>query len=111
MGRNSPRASVETGRKSPIPPLGKKNDRVTLGRESQRVSLRAFLRSLLSNPQIAQTSAMEEFLTKDPVTPTDADVEDIMRRKAVDQQRMEEQKKFYEIARKRAAELDIYMEE
>lgn len=54
---------------------------------------------------------MEEFLTKDPVTPTDADVEDIMRRKALDEQRVEEQKKFYEIARQRAAELDIYMEE
>lgn len=34
-----------------------------------------------------------------------------MRRKALDEQRMEEQKKFYEAARKRAAELDIYMEE
>lgn len=54
---------------------------------------------------------MEEFLTKDPITPTDADIDDIERRKAVDQLRMEEQKKFYEIARKRAAELDIYMEE
>lgn len=69
------------------------------------------MRSLLSNPQIAQTKAMEEFLTKDPITPTDADIDDIERRKAVDQLRMEEQKKFYEIARKRAAELDIYMEE
>jgi hypothetical protein len=29
----------------------------------------------------------------------------------VDQQRIEEQKKFYEIARKRAAELDEYMEQ
>lgn len=91
--------------------MSKKNDQITLGRESQRVSLRAFIRSLLANPQIAQTKAMEEFLTKDPVTPTDADVDDIMRRKALDEQRMEEQKKFYEIARQRAAELDIYMEE
>ncbi|CRK26346.1 hypothetical protein BN1723_018266, partial [Verticillium longisporum] len=54
---------------------------------------------------------MEDFLTKDQITPTDEDVDDIMRRKALDEQRMEEQKKFYEIARKRAAELDIYMEE
>jgi hypothetical protein len=36
---------------------------------------------------------------------------DISRRKAMDEKRVEEQKKFYEIARKRAAELDIYMEE
>jgi hypothetical protein len=100
---------VEGGPRSPNP--FKKNEQVTLWRESQRVSLRAFIRSLLANPQICQTKAMEEFLTKDPITPTDADVEDILRRKAVDEQRIEEQKKFYEIARKRAAELDIYMEE
>ncbi|KAF6840764.1 px domain protein [Colletotrichum musicola] len=111
-GRNSPRVSTDSRPKSPLPFLGKKNnEQVTLWRESQRVSLRAFLRSLLANPQIAQTKAMEEFLVKDPITPTDADIDDIERRKAVDQLRIEEQKKFYEIARKRAAELDIYMED
>ncbi|TDZ73110.1 PX domain-containing protein [Colletotrichum trifolii] len=111
-GRNSPRVSTDSRPKSPLPFLGgKKEDQVTLWRESQRVSLRAFLRSLLGNPQIAQTKAMEEFLTKDPITPTDADIDDIDRRKAVDELRIEEQKRFYEIARKRAAELDIYMEE
>ncbi|TID04629.1 PX domain-containing protein [Colletotrichum higginsianum] len=110
-GRNSPRVSTDGRPKSPLPFLGKKNDQVTLWRESQRVSLRAFIRTLLSNPQIAQTKAMEEFLTKDQITPTDADIDDIERRKAVDAMRVEEQKRFYEIARKRAAELDIYMEE
>ncbi|KAG7139487.1 PX domain-containing protein like [Verticillium longisporum] len=107
-GRGSPRTSTDDRARAL---LGKKSDTVTLWRESQRVSLRAFIRSLLANPQIAQTKAMEDFLTKDQITPTDEDVDDIMRRKALDEQRMEEQKKFYEIARKRAAELDIYMEE
>ncbi|KAF3360534.1 hypothetical protein VDGD_04208 [Verticillium dahliae] len=107
-GRGSPRTSTDDRTRAL---LGKKSDTVTLWRESQRVSLRAFIRSLLANPQIAQTKAMEDFLTKDQITPTDEDVDDIMRRKALDEQRMEEQKKFYEIARKRAAELDIYMEE
>lgn len=83
---------------------------MTLWRETQRISLRAFLRSLLQNPHIAQTKAVEEFLTRDPITPKDEDVEDIIRRKHVDERRMEEQKQFYEIARKRAAELDVYME-
>lgn len=82
-----------------------------LWRENQRISLRAFLRTLLHNPQVAKTKAMEEFLTKDPITPTDDDVEEIIRRKRVDEKRVEEQKKFYEIARKRAAELDVYMEQ
>jgi hypothetical protein len=53
---------------------------------------------------------MEDFLTKDPMTPKDEDIVDMIRRKQVDEKRMEEQKQFYEIARKRAAELDVYME-
>jgi hypothetical protein len=84
---------------------------IILWRENQRISLRAFLRTLLSNPQIAKTKAMEEFLTLNPITPKDEDVEDILRRKAMDEKRVEEQKQFYEIARKRAAELDVYMEQ
>lgn len=82
-----------------------------LYRETQRISLRAFLRSLLQNPQVAQTKAMQEFLTRDPVTLKDEDCVDIARRKSVDEKRVQEQQKFYEIARKRAAELDIYMEQ
>jgi hypothetical protein len=54
---------------------------------------------------------MVEFLSGDPITPTDEDVDDIVRRKALDEKRMEEQKEFYEIARRRAAELDEYMEQ
>lgn len=84
---------------------------MTLWRETQRISLRAFIRNLLSNPQIANTRAISEFLTFEPMTPTDADVDDISRRKAMDEKRVEEQKKFYEVARKRAAELDVYMEQ
>lgn len=38
-------------------------------------------------------------------------MEDILRRKAMDEKRVEEQRQFYEIARRRAAELDVYMEE
>ena len=97
--------------RSPALSTGKRDDNFVLWRESQRISLRAYLRQLLHNPQIANTKAIQEFLTKDPITPKDDDVEDIMRRKEVDAKRMEEQKQFYEIARKRAAELDIYMEQ
>lgn len=84
---------------------------ILLWRENQRISLRAFLRTLLSNPQIANTRAIQDFLSFQPITPADADVEDIARRKAMDEKRVEEQKQFYEIARKRAAELDVYMEQ
>lgn len=96
----------------PLSPLSPgKTDNVVLFRESQRISLRSFLRSLLQNQQIAQTKAMQEFLTRDPIKLSDEDVVDIMRRKSVDAKRMDEQKQFYEIARKRAADLDIYMEQ
>jgi hypothetical protein len=73
--------------------------------------LRAFLRSLLHNPQTASTNALEEFLSADPITLSDEDAEDIVRRKHLDEKRVEEQKQFYEVARKRAAELDVYMEQ
>lgn len=69
------------------------------------------MRSVLHNPQFANTKAMQDFLSGEPITPTDEDVEDILRRKEVDEKRIEEQKQFYEIARKRAAELDEYMEQ
>jgi hypothetical protein len=112
----SPRVSTDEGRLSPaIRQDSDKSDQseqsVVLWRENQRISLRAFLRSLLHNPQFANTNAMQEFLSGEPITPTDDDVEDILRRKALDEKRMQEQKQFYEIARKRAAELDEYMEQ
>ncbi|PHH86080.1 hypothetical protein CDD83_10784 [Cordyceps sp. RAO-2017] len=107
----SPRTPVEGSRSPGRIGNREEDETVVLWRESQRVSLRAWLRSLLHNPQVAGTKAMQEFLSGDPITPTDDDVEDIARRKAVDERRIEEQKKFYEIARRRAAELDEYMEQ
>lgn len=65
----------------------------------------------MHNPQLAQTKAIEEFLKKDPIQLRDEDVEDIARRKLMDEKRLDEQKQFYDIAKKRAAELDVYMEQ
>lgn len=53
---------------------------------------------------------MTDFLTGQPVEVNEEELEDIERRKDMDAKRIEEQKKFYEVARKRAAELDIHME-
>ncbi|KAK7540711.1 uncharacterized protein J3D65DRAFT_616264 [Phyllosticta citribraziliensis] len=85
-------------------------EKVVLYREEQRVSLRAFLRTFLKYEQIANSKAMAEFLTKDPVSLNEEEMEDIERRKSMDEKRVEEQRKFYEIARQRAAELDVHME-
>jgi len=53
---------------------------------------------------------MEEFLTAKPVKLNEEELLDVDKRKAMDAVRIEEQKRFYEIARQRAAELDVYME-
>jgi hypothetical protein len=74
------------------------------------VSLRAFLRTVLQNKRIAESKAMEEFLTARPIELNEEELIDVCKRKAMDAVRIEEQKRFYEIARQRAAELDVYME-
>ena len=81
-----------------------------LYREDQRVSLRAFLRTLLQNEQVANSKAMHEFLSANPVRINEEEMIDIERRKEMDEKRIEEQRRFYEIARQRARELDVYME-
>ncbi|KAJ4350757.1 hypothetical protein N0V95_004434 [Ascochyta clinopodiicola] len=100
-GGRSPRASGEG--------FGYQPSR-TLYREEQRVSLRAFLRSFLNNERIAQSNAMTDFLTRDPIEVNEEEMDDIERRMVMDEKRIQEQKQFYEVARKRAAELDIHME-
>jgi len=86
------------------------NEPVSLWRENQRISLRAFLRVLLGDAQIAKSRAMNEFLLKDPITLYEEELNDEARRREMDHIRIEEQQKFYEIARQRARELDVYME-
>ncbi|KAI5295840.1 hypothetical protein KEM52_000047 [Ascosphaera acerosa] len=86
---------------------------VMLYREQQRVSLRAFLRTLLQNSKIASSKAMIDFLTTNPVPPselTSEDSLDMSRRNEIDHRRLLEQQRFFEVARKRAQELDVYME-
>ena len=104
VGRSSPRPPSINGERDPSP------QPFRLHREAQRVSLRAFLRTMLQNQQIAKSNAMADFLTDKPVRLNEEEMDDIDRRKEMDERRLEEQRQFYEIARKRAAELDIYME-
>ena len=96
---HSPRVSTDAPRES-----------VHLYREEQRVSLRAFLRTILQNPQIAETQAIQLFLTEHPTKLNEEELGDVQRRKEMDEKRIEEQRRFYEIARQRAKELDVYME-
>ncbi|RMZ78516.1 hypothetical protein DV737_g3796, partial [Chaetothyriales sp. CBS 132003] len=107
-------SSSPGGRKSPQPSLSSERDPsprpVRLHREDQRVSLRAFLRTVLQNQQVAESKAMADFLTDNAIELNEEEMDDVGRRREMDERRLEEQRQFYEIARKRAAELDIYME-
>ncbi|KAL8709273.1 MAG: hypothetical protein Q9220_006016 [cf. Caloplaca sp. 1 TL-2023] len=111
VGMNHRRAaSLQPDRSSPRASGEYRREHVTLYREDQRVSLRAFLRTFLQNSQIAESKPMHEFLTNSPIKLNEEEMEDLDRRKAMDEKRIEEQRRFYEIARQRAKELDTYME-
>ena len=50
------------------------------------------------------------FLTEGQINLNEEELDDIEKRKLMDEKRIEEQKQFYEIARQRARELDAHME-
>lgn len=110
--RTRSRSSVRSSKSPRVSPRvsGEHSRETMLYREEQRVSLRAFLRMLLQNKRVAESKAIEDFLTAAPATLNEEEMMDVHRRKEMDAIRIEEQKRFYEIARQRAAELDVYME-
>lgn len=65
---------------------------------------------MLQNKRLAESKSIEEFLTDEPISLNEDELIDVQRRKEADEARIQEQKRFYEIARQRAAELDSYME-
>jgi hypothetical protein len=110
MGSRAPLTPGSSPRQRASAESSPSRETVRLHREDQRVSLRAFLRTFLQNPQIAESKAMTDFLSLRPVKLNEEELLDIERRKEMDEMRIEEQRRFYEIARQRAAELDVYME-
>ncbi|KAI9798402.1 MAG: hypothetical protein M1833_004796 [Piccolia ochrophora] len=110
LGHRRGASSTPSVNQSPRDSSDLPREPVTLYREDQRVSLRAFLRTILQNPQIAQTKAIKEFFSENPIKPNEEERDDIQRRREMDEKRMAEQRQFYEIARQRARELDVYME-
>lgn len=65
---------------------------------------------MLQNKRMAESKSIEEFLNDEPISLNEDELIDVQRRKEADEARIQEQKRFYEIARQRAAELDSYME-
>jgi predicted DNA-binding protein YlxM (UPF0122 family) len=96
--------------RSSIADIPRPDQPIKLWRENQRISLRAFIRQLLEDKQVAHSVAMQKFLMEDPVKLNEEERTDEDRRRAMDEIRLEEQRRFYEAARERARELDVYME-
>ncbi|KAI8876645.1 hypothetical protein K501DRAFT_231687 [Backusella circina FSU 941] len=77
-----------------------------LHREKDRVSLRAFLRRLAAETEIATSPIFKDFLTKDPIQLTEAEKQDAEQRRVMDQRRIDEEKRFRAEVDKKMSELD-----
>ncbi|KAJ1032692.1 hypothetical protein NDA16_000714 [Ustilago loliicola] len=103
----NPRASTDsTASQGRIPmPTG------PLAREKNRLTLRAYLRSLLGSPAVAESAVLMDFLTAEPTTLTRAEEEDAAIREGLDHVREEEHRRFSDEAAKRAQELQQHLKE
>ncbi|EST06207.1 protein of unknown function DUF3818, PX-associated [Kalmanozyma brasiliensis GHG001] len=106
-GHADPRGSTEsTGSQSRIAmPTG------PLAREKNRLTLRAYLRSLLASPSVAESAVLMDFLTAEPTRLTPAEEEDAAIREGLDHVREEEHKRFSDEAARRAQELQAHLKE
>ncbi|CAO3624260.1 unnamed protein product [Cunninghamella echinulata] len=68
----------------------------SLYREKDRILLRVFLHQIASQPKLAKSSIFETFLTSNPITVTKEQQQDIDKRLAMDQMRLEEERRFRE---------------
>uniref|UniRef100_A0A060T2R4 ARAD1A10582p n=1 Tax=Blastobotrys adeninivorans TaxID=409370 RepID=A0A060T2R4_BLAAD len=83
-----------------------------LPREKQRITLRAYLRDLLSIPQVARSKTFLEFLFLNRVKQlTPLEITDIGLRRRMDLIRLEQQVKFFQIATERAKQLEGHLAE
>ncbi len=107
LDASDPRASTDsTSSQSRIPmPTG------PLAREKNRLTLRAYLRSLLASKAVAESAVLMDFLTAEPTTLTRAEEEDAAIREGLDHVREEEHKRFSDEAAKRAQELQQHLNE
>jgi len=81
-----------------------------LAREKNRLTLRAYLRSLLSLPLVSESSSLADFLLGDPYTLTASELEDARVREGLDELRSSEASRFDEEATKRVKELRTHLD-
>ena len=82
-----------------------------LAREKNRLTLRAYLRSLLASPSVAESALLMDFLTAEPTSLSRGEEEDAAIREGLDHVREEEHKRFSDEAAKRAQELQQHLKE
>ncbi|VVT53877.1 uncharacterized protein SAPINGB_P003795 [Magnusiomyces paraingens] len=84
--------------------------KIKLPRERQRLSVRAYLRDLLTVPAVSKSQTFMEFLFRDQLRGLSSEEQDdIDRRRAMDTKRVEDQLEFLRLATARARELETHM--
>ncbi|CAD6898166.1 unnamed protein product [Tilletia controversa] len=82
---------------------------VQLAREKNRLTLRAYLRSLLAVPAVADSESFQDFLIGDPIVLNRDEIEDAARRERLDEVREAEQQQFADESARRAKELQTHL--
>lgn len=81
-------------------------DNKHLHREKDRIMLRSFIRRLASEPQVANSTIFRDFLLNNPIQLTEEEQKDTQLRQKMDQNRIDEEKRFREEVDKKIVELD-----
>ena len=81
----------------------------TLSRERNRLTLRAYLRTLLANPVLAASDAFQSFLLETPIQLTSTEVRDVEIREEMDRIREEEVRSFRIEVEERVEELERHL--
>lgn len=81
----------------------------TLSRERNRLTLRAYLRNILTNPILAASNAFQSFLIETPITLNEQELRDVEVREEMDRIREEEVRSFKAEVEERVRELEGYL--
>lgn len=82
----------------------------SLAREKNRLTLRAYLRSLLCNPAISESPTLYSFLLSDPTALNHEEERDCVAREALDAVRDDEASRFNDEASRRVTELRAHLD-
>ncbi|KAG0659904.1 hypothetical protein C6P46_004844 [Rhodotorula mucilaginosa] len=81
----------------------------SLARERNRLTLRAYLRSILANPVLASSDAFQSFLLESPIEMNPKEQQDVLIREEMDRIREQEMRSFRAEVEERVEELEGYL--